>query len=195
MTGAVGWGGINVEGFTPPPGQELQVDRGSASADYFHAMEIPLRKGRFFNEHDTPRSQRGDHRREIRAAFLAARRSDRQASLVRSQEALYDRGRGGDGQAVRAGYRWQNRGVLPAPAVSRRPDVPGGADIRRTRRDSGGRDGARDARGGSGRAGVRRPHHGRAVYYDRWRGSVSPAPCWARSRCSRCCWRRWAFTA
>ena len=53
MTGTVGWGGINVEGFTPPPGQELQVDRRSASADYFHTMEIPLRRGRFFNEQDT----------------------------------------------------------------------------------------------------------------------------------------------
>src|SRR2546429_6894634 len=26
LTGSVGWGGINVQGYTPPPGQELQVD-------------------------------------------------------------------------------------------------------------------------------------------------------------------------
>jgi predicted permease len=52
LTGSVGWGGIHVEGYTPPPGQELQVDLRSASADYFHAMEIPLVKGRFFSEHD-----------------------------------------------------------------------------------------------------------------------------------------------
>ena len=57
LTGAVGWGGINVEGFTPPPGQELQVDMRIASANYFHAMEIPLRSGRFFSEHDTPAGQ------------------------------------------------------------------------------------------------------------------------------------------
>ena len=52
MTGSVGWGSINVEGYTPPPGQELQVDIRTASADYFNAMEIPLVKGRFFSEHD-----------------------------------------------------------------------------------------------------------------------------------------------
>ncbi len=57
LTGAVGWGGINVEGFTPAPGQELQVDLRVASADYFRTMEIPLKGGRFFSEHDTPASQ------------------------------------------------------------------------------------------------------------------------------------------
>jgi predicted permease len=56
LTGSVGWGGINVQGYTPPPGQELQVDQRIASSDYFRAMEIPLRKGRFFAEHDTPNS-------------------------------------------------------------------------------------------------------------------------------------------
>jgi hypothetical protein len=40
LTPAVGWGGINVEGFTPAPGQELQVDLRLASADYFQTMEF-----------------------------------------------------------------------------------------------------------------------------------------------------------
>jgi predicted permease len=53
LTGEVGWGGISVEGYTPPPGQELQVDYRLASTDYFRTMEIPLRKGRFFTEDDT----------------------------------------------------------------------------------------------------------------------------------------------
>jgi predicted permease len=53
LTGSVGWGGINVEGYAPPPGQELQVDIRNASSDYFRAMEIPLVKGRYFSEHDT----------------------------------------------------------------------------------------------------------------------------------------------
>jgi predicted permease len=53
LTGSVGWGGINVEGYTPPPGQELQVDLRIAGTDYFRAMEIPLLKGRYFSEHDT----------------------------------------------------------------------------------------------------------------------------------------------
>jgi putative ABC transport system permease protein len=53
LTGSVGWGGISVEGYVPPPGQELQVDLRSASTDYFRAMKIPLRYGRFFSDHDT----------------------------------------------------------------------------------------------------------------------------------------------
>ncbi|HKW61815.1 MAG TPA: ABC transporter permease [Candidatus Acidoferrum sp.] len=53
LSGEVGWGGINVEGYTPPPGQELQADLRIASRDYFRTMEIPLRAGRFFNEDDT----------------------------------------------------------------------------------------------------------------------------------------------
>ncbi len=50
----IGWGGINVEGFTPPPGQELQVDIRVATVNYFPAMEIPLRQGRFFEDRDKP---------------------------------------------------------------------------------------------------------------------------------------------
>ncbi|HXK06203.1 MAG TPA: ABC transporter permease [Verrucomicrobiae bacterium] len=57
LTGSVGWGGINVEGFTPAPGQELQVDIRIASTDYFRTLEIPLRNGRFFSDHDTAESQ------------------------------------------------------------------------------------------------------------------------------------------
>jgi predicted permease len=53
FTSAVGWGSINVEGFTPQPGQELQVDQRAATPDYFKTMEIPLVKGRFFTDFDT----------------------------------------------------------------------------------------------------------------------------------------------
>jgi predicted permease len=52
MTGEVGWGIINVEGYAPPPGQELQADIRVAGTDYFQTMEIPLRTGRFFTEDD-----------------------------------------------------------------------------------------------------------------------------------------------
>src|SRR5947209_4169767 len=54
LTGAVGWGGIKVEGYTPPPGQELQVDLRIASRDYFRTMQIPLMQGRYFEDHDQP---------------------------------------------------------------------------------------------------------------------------------------------
>ena len=53
LTASVGWGQIHVEGYMPPPGQELQVDLRGASKDYFRTMGIPLKKGRFFNEDDT----------------------------------------------------------------------------------------------------------------------------------------------
>jgi len=53
FTSSVGWGGINVEGFTPQPGQELQVDRRNATGDYFRTMEIPPLRGRFFTDHDS----------------------------------------------------------------------------------------------------------------------------------------------
>ncbi len=54
FTSSVGWGGINVEGWTPQPGQELQVDQRGATPDYFKTMRIPLRHGRFFTEADWP---------------------------------------------------------------------------------------------------------------------------------------------
>ena len=53
FTSSVGWGSINVEGWTPQPGQELQVDQRAATADYFRTMEIPLVQGRFFTDFDT----------------------------------------------------------------------------------------------------------------------------------------------
>jgi predicted permease len=57
LTGGVGWGGINVEGFHPAPGQEMQSDFRTASSNYFQTMQVPLLKGRFFSEHDTKDSQ------------------------------------------------------------------------------------------------------------------------------------------
>ena len=54
FTGSISWGGIAIEGYTPPANQpELQVDLRVATSDYFRTMEIPLLQGRFFNNHDT----------------------------------------------------------------------------------------------------------------------------------------------
>jgi putative ABC transport system permease protein len=52
FTSSVGWGSINVEGFTPQPGQELQVDQRAVTPDYFRTMEVPLIKGRYFTDFD-----------------------------------------------------------------------------------------------------------------------------------------------
>jgi predicted permease len=51
FTSSVGWGSVNVEGWTPQPGQELQVDQRAATTDYFRTMEIPLIR-RFFTDAD-----------------------------------------------------------------------------------------------------------------------------------------------
>ena len=56
FTSAVGWGSIEVEGWTPEPGQELQVDQRAATTDYFRTMRIPLVKGRFFTDADMPQN-------------------------------------------------------------------------------------------------------------------------------------------
>jgi len=52
FTSSVGWGSINVEGWTPQPGQELQVDQRGVTPDYYRTMEIPLREGRVFTTFD-----------------------------------------------------------------------------------------------------------------------------------------------
>lgn len=58
LTPSVGWGGMHIEGYVPPPNQpELQVDQRSATPGYFAAMEIPLIRGRLFSNSDTDKSQ------------------------------------------------------------------------------------------------------------------------------------------
>jgi len=56
FTSSVGWGSINVEGWTPEPGQELQVDQRAATTKYFSTMKIPLIAGRFFTDADMPQN-------------------------------------------------------------------------------------------------------------------------------------------
>src|SRR5262249_25686790 len=56
FTSSVGWGQINVEGWTPEPGQELQVDQRGATTKYFSTMRIPLVAGRFFDNADLPQN-------------------------------------------------------------------------------------------------------------------------------------------
>jgi predicted permease len=58
LTEAVSWGGLEIEGYTPPPDKpELQVDFRVATRDYFQTMQIPLLEGRGFLDTDTPANQ------------------------------------------------------------------------------------------------------------------------------------------
>ncbi len=51
------WGPITVEGRIPPPGENfINADIRVTAGNYFQAMQIPLRAGRFFNESDTKTS-------------------------------------------------------------------------------------------------------------------------------------------
>jgi predicted permease len=51
------WGPITVEGRIPPPGENfINADIRVTAGNYFQAMQIPLREGRFFNESDTKTS-------------------------------------------------------------------------------------------------------------------------------------------
>ena len=53
------WGPITVEGRVPAAGEKfINVDIRTVGGDYFAAMEIPLRSGRLFNEHDTRETDR-----------------------------------------------------------------------------------------------------------------------------------------
>jgi len=54
LTSAVGWGGMHIEGYVPPPNEpELQVDVRTSTPSYFSTMQIPLTRGRMFAETDT----------------------------------------------------------------------------------------------------------------------------------------------
>ncbi len=53
------WGPITVEGRPVTPEEKfINVDQRTVAADYFAAMQIPLVRGRFFTEEDTPSTPR-----------------------------------------------------------------------------------------------------------------------------------------
>jgi predicted permease len=54
LTSAIGWGGMHIEGYTPPSNApELLVDLRTATPSYFSTMQIPLTLGRVFSDTDT----------------------------------------------------------------------------------------------------------------------------------------------
>ena len=171
FTSSVGWGAINVEGWTPQPGQELQVDQRGATPDYFRTMRIPLVQGRFFTDADCADdgAAGGDHRREVRAAVLAGGRRHRQARVERSQTQADHRRRRRHGEAVRPRRGRPDR-RLPPRAMGR---LPGGADARRIRRRGRARHDPQDPRDRSDHYRVRRADHARAGCRPRWRASAS----------------------
>ena len=60
--GSVGWGGINAEGYTPPPGQELAGGRTNRKAGLLSGDgDSAAGTGRFFNEDDTTEKQQVAH--------------------------------------------------------------------------------------------------------------------------------------
>ncbi|HEY6329653.1 MAG TPA: ABC transporter permease [Blastocatellia bacterium] len=57
LTEGVSWGGLEIEGYTPPPDKpELQSDFRTVTRDYFQTMQIPLIAGRGFLDTDTQSS-------------------------------------------------------------------------------------------------------------------------------------------
>ncbi|HWC96061.1 MAG TPA: ABC transporter permease [Candidatus Sulfopaludibacter sp.] len=55
LSNAFAWTPITIEGRVPPPGEKfINADERVVANHYFEAMGIPLRRGRFFNDGDTP---------------------------------------------------------------------------------------------------------------------------------------------
>jgi predicted permease len=51
------WEDLQVEGYTPGPGENMKIFRNVVSPDYLSVMRIPLVEGRNFTEHDDENSQ------------------------------------------------------------------------------------------------------------------------------------------
>jgi putative ABC transport system permease protein len=59
LSNMMAWGPITVEGRGAPAGERfINVDQRVAGGDYFHAMDVPLRRGRLFNDQDTAAAPR-----------------------------------------------------------------------------------------------------------------------------------------
>jgi predicted permease len=59
LSNMMAWGPITVEGRTAPASERfINVDQRVAAGDYLRLMEIPLRRGRVFNDQDTPAAPR-----------------------------------------------------------------------------------------------------------------------------------------
>jgi predicted permease len=53
LSGYMAWGPITIEGFTPPGGEDfINADQRIVAGQYFQAMQVPLRSGRYFSDAD-----------------------------------------------------------------------------------------------------------------------------------------------
>ncbi len=135
FTSSVGWGGLQIEGYVPPPNEpELQVDKRAATVDYFRTMEIPLLKGRFFTDQDNsdaPPSAIIDDKMAQR--FWP--RDNPIGKRIRNGSRCslgQHRRRGGHRQAVWPGPGPAYGGLLPPRADPIQQHVPCGARLRRS---------------------------------------------------------------
>ena len=115
------WGPITIEGRTPPPGELfLNADERIVGGDYFQAMRIPLRSGRFFTQQDTaanPRVAIIDEfmAREFWPESGPGGQTDPHRHDQRRDPAVdHHRRRSGPRQAVRAGCRFAHRHLFSA---------------------------------------------------------------------------------
>jgi len=53
LSGGIGWGGITIDGYQASGQEAIQSDVRVAGVGYFETMNVPLVKGRLFDEHDT----------------------------------------------------------------------------------------------------------------------------------------------
>ena len=53
-----GYSGVEIEGYTPPPGEDMGIDYNVVGANYFHTLQIPILNGRDFSEQDRPGAAR-----------------------------------------------------------------------------------------------------------------------------------------
>ncbi len=194
LTGAVGWGGISVEGHPEPPGHELQVDIRIASTDYFRAMLIPLIQGRFFSSHDNQDvptvviidekfAQRyWPHENPIGKHLWFDPKKPMTIVGVVGVVKQY----GLDADSKIATYFPQQQFTSNSMFLVARTsgDPPRFRTLSSAKSTPSNR--------------MRRfmeSRQCRTVSSILWRASVSRAPCWAHSRPSRCFWPQWVFTA
>jgi predicted permease len=128
LSGEAGKTAVTPKGYVPPPGQTVQGHYSyGVNGDYFTALGIPLREGRFLTSDDSHRPERGLRgRRRFRSTLLAERRRSRATPRarrgIRRGETLHDRRRCWGGKTGRADGSFGPGRGLPASRLSRKAE-------------------------------------------------------------------------